>query len=67
MTLEVGRKKLQDIFVDLHIRKDKRYKVPLIVDNEGEILWIVPYKRNSLFKIDENTKKVLIFNAITQN
>jgi len=67
VTLEVGRKKLQDIFVDLHIRKDKRYKVPLIVDNEGEILWIVPYKRNSLFKIDENTKKVLIFNAITQN
>lgn len=53
-----GTKKLKDYFIDEKIHKDLRNKIPLIIDDEN-ILWVVGYRTNDLYKITEKTKKVL--------
>lgn len=53
-----GSKKLKDYFIDEKISKDLRDKIPLIVDEEN-ILWIVGYRSNNLYRITEDTKRVL--------
>lgn len=53
-----GSKKIKDYFIDEKISKDKRDKIPLIVDGEN-ILWILGYRSNNLYKVTEKTKRVL--------
>lgn len=53
-----GTKKLKDYFIDEKIPKDLRDRIPLIVDEEN-IIWVVGYRTNDLYKITENTKKIL--------
>jgi len=36
----VGRRKLQDIFVDAKIPKPERHQLPVFVDSDGDILWV---------------------------
>lgn len=54
-----GTKKLKDYFIDEKIPKDLRDKIPLIVDEEN-ILWVVGYRINDLYKITKDTKTVLV-------
>ncbi len=49
----VGRKKLQDFFVDKKIPKNKRHRIPLLVDREGNVLWIVGYRQREDIKPDK--------------
>lgn len=53
-----GSKKIKDLFIDLKVSKDKRDIIPLVCFN-GEIGWIVGYRESELFKVDENTKRIL--------
>ena len=53
-----GSKKIKDYFIDEKISKDKRDKIPLIVDGEN-ILWILGYRSNDLYKVTDKTKRVL--------
>jgi tRNA(Ile)-lysidine synthetase, N-terminal domain/tRNA(Ile)-lysidine synthetase, C-terminal domain len=62
--IENGHKKLQDIFVDMKVRRDLRYKIPILVDNEGKILWVVSVKRSSIAKVNESTKKALLLRIV---
>jgi len=41
-----GSKKLKDIFIDYKIPIRKRSMWPIVVDNNGEILWLVGLKKN---------------------
>ncbi len=41
----VGRKKLQDFFVDAKVPRSERKRTPLLVNSKGEILWIVGYRQ----------------------
>lgn len=54
-----GSKKIKDYFIDEKIPKEKRDRIPLITDEE-KILWVVGYRTSDLFKITDNTKKVLM-------
>lgn len=54
-----GRKKLKDYFIDEKISRDKREKIPLIVDEEN-ILWVVGYRTSNICRIDDNTKRILV-------
>lgn len=54
-----GSKKVKDYFIDEKIPKDERDKIPLLTDDEN-ILWIVGYRSSELYKINSNTKKVLV-------
>lgn len=53
-----GRKKLKDYFMDEKVPRELRDKIPLIVDKEN-ILWVVGYRNSELYKVTENTKRVL--------
>lgn len=61
--LDKGSKKIQDLFIDLKVRKDERYKTPIIVDRDDRILWVVGIRRSTLFKIKKDTKNKLILEA----
>ncbi|MGB9695134.1 MAG: tRNA lysidine(34) synthetase TilS [Caldisericaceae bacterium] len=61
---EKGTKKLQDIFVDSKIKRDERYKVPIIVDGNDEVLWIVGLRRTANYKIVKQSAKILALKAI---
>jgi len=53
-----GSKKIKDFFIDLKIPMEKREKIPLLI-NRGEVAWIMGYRIDERFKIDNNTTKIL--------
>lgn len=53
-----GSKKLKSLFIDLKIPREKRSKIPVLVDNE-EVVCVGDYKISENYKIDANTKEVL--------
>ncbi|MBH6943317.1 tRNA lysidine(34) synthetase TilS [Clostridioides difficile] len=59
--LAMGSKKVKDLFIDLKIPREERYKIPIITDSEG-IICVGDYKISENYKIDENTKEVLKIN-----
>ncbi|BAL80989.1 tRNA lysidine(34) synthetase TilS [Caldisericum exile] len=67
--IENGKKKLQDLFVDLKVRRDIRHKVPIVVDNDDKILWVCGVRRSTIAKIGKDTRKVLFLKIVplTQN
>lgn len=54
-----GTKTLQDLFVDKKISLHDRHKVPLLVNDDGEICWVVGYRISESFKIKPSTRRVL--------
>ncbi|AIS53266.1 tRNA(Ile)-lysidine synthase TilS [Thermoanaerobacter kivui] len=54
-----GSKKLKEFFVDEKIPREIRDEIPLIAIG-NEIVWVVGYRMSDKFKVDENTKKVVI-------
>lgn len=54
-----GTKKLKKFFGDLKIPREKRDLVPLIA-SDGEIYWVVGYRRSDLARITPNTRLILI-------
>ena len=54
-----GSKKIKDYFIDKKIKKSKRDKIPLVVDDNNLILWIVGYHMNDKVKITNKTDNIL--------
>lgn len=54
-----SKKKLKSYFIDKKIPKEKRDSIPLLVDG-NHIMWIMGYRTSEAYKIDENTKNVLV-------
>jgi tRNA(Ile)-lysidine synthase len=52
------RKKIQDYFVDEKIPRDERDIVPLLI-NDTAIVWVIGYRVDDRFKVDDNTKRVM--------
>jgi len=55
------RKKLSDFFISLKIPLHKKNEVPLLINGNGEIIWIGGYRVDERYKVTHNTKKVTIF------
>ncbi len=53
-----GSKKIKDFFIDLKIAVEKRGKIPLLLDR-GRVVWIVGYRIDERFKVDNNTTRIL--------
>lgn len=53
-----GRKKLKDYFMDEKVPRELRDEIPLVVDGQN-ILWVVGYRTSELYKVTEETKKIL--------
>lgn len=58
-----GSKKVKDYFIDEKVPKDERDRIPIITD-EKNILWIVGYRISQLYRITEDTKRVLVIQLI---
>ena len=56
-----NRQKLKDFFINNKIPKRLRSKIPLLIDNEEEIIWVVGYRISEKIKIDKNSKEFLKF------
>ncbi len=52
-------KKVQDFLTDLKVPKSVKWKIPILLDSKGDILWIIGLRINENFKVDEMTKRVL--------
>ncbi|MCF6094686.1 tRNA lysidine(34) synthetase TilS [Microaerobacter geothermalis] len=55
-----GRKKLKNIFIDEKIPKEQREKIPVVVDEKGQILWVAGVKRSNMALVSPTTKKILV-------
>jgi tRNA(Ile)-lysidine synthase len=55
-----GQKKLQDYFVDRKVARDRRDRVPIVVDENGRIIWVVGYGIDETFRVSDASQPVLI-------
>ena len=55
------RKKLSDFFIQQKIPLHEKSKIPLLVNGNGDVMWIGGQRLSDLYKVNDNTKKVTIF------
>ncbi|WDC85482.1 tRNA lysidine(34) synthetase TilS [Caloramator sp. mosi_1] len=51
-------RKNKGFFIDKKVPRDKRQTIPLIAKG-SEIVWIIGMRDNSLYRIDDKTKRIL--------
>ena len=54
-----GLKKVKDFFIDNKIPKSHRDLIPILVDNEDQIVWIIGMRLDDRVKINSDTKRLL--------
>lgn len=54
-------KKLSDFFVDEKVPVPQKEKVPLLINGNGEMIWVVGMRQDERYKVSATTKKVAIF------
>jgi len=57
-----GKKKLKKLYSELKIPLSERDLVPLLI-SDGEICWVVGYKRGAAAPVTEDTKRILLLTA----
>jgi len=55
------RQKLSDFFIHHKVPLHKKNGIPVLVNANGEIIWLGGYRPDERYKVDNNTKKVTIF------
>jgi tRNA(Ile)-lysidine synthase len=54
-------KKLSDFFIDEKISIPEKEKTPLLINGNGEIIWVGRLRQDERYKVSATTKKVAIF------
>ncbi len=62
-----GLKKVKDFFIDNKIPKGYRNLIPILVDSEDKIIWIMGMRLDNRVKINFDTKKVLCIKTKIKN
>src|SRR5581483_10941051 len=55
------RKKLSDFFIGQKVPLHEKNNIPLLVNGNGDIVWIGGYRPDDRYKVTDKTKKVTIF------
>lgn len=55
-----GRRKIQDLFVDRKLARSERDRVPLVVDENGRIVWVVGHAIADEFRVTAPGGRVLL-------
>jgi tRNA(Ile)-lysidine synthase len=55
------RKKLSDFFINRKVPLHQKAEIPILVNGNGDIVWIGGYQPDERYKVSDNTKKVTIF------
>jgi tRNA(Ile)-lysidine synthase len=58
------KKKLSDYFIDQKIPVHQKTQIPLLINGNGDIIWLAGYRSSEHYKVSKNTKKVTIFELI---
>lgn len=61
-----GSKKIQDLFVDLKVPREKRRQIPLLTVGK-KILWVIGYRMDESSKIDLTTKHIIKVQVIPRS
>jgi tRNA(Ile)-lysidine synthase len=59
-------KKLSDFFINQKVPLPHKAKVPLLINGNGEIIWVVGLRQDNRYKVKATTKKVVIFELLNQ-
>ena len=59
-------KKISDFFIDEKVPLPQKDSIPLLVNGNGQIVWVVGLRQDNRFKLTENTKKVAILELLNQ-
>lgn len=54
-------KKLSDFLIDSKVPLPEKDKIPLLVNGNGEIIWVAGLRQDNRYKVTATTKKVTIF------
>ena len=54
-----GKKKISDFFIQRKINLFEKNRIPLLVNGNGDIMWVMGLQIDERYKITENTQKVL--------
>lgn len=54
-----GRKKLSDFFVGQKLNRFAKNRVPILINGNAEIIWLVNLRLDNRYKMTESTKKVV--------
>jgi tRNA(Ile)-lysidine synthase len=54
-------KKLSDFFIDEKVPLPQKEDIPILVNGNGDIVWIVGLRQDNRYKVSATTKKVVIF------
>lgn len=54
-------KKLSDFFIDEKVPVTRKDDIPILVNGNGEIIWVVGMRQDNRYKITQATKNVTIF------
>ncbi|MBD1394046.1 tRNA lysidine(34) synthetase TilS [Mucilaginibacter glaciei] len=58
------RQKLSDFFIHQKVPLNRKNEVPVLVNGNGDIIWVGGYRLSERYKVSANTKKVIIFELI---
>jgi len=58
------RKKLSDFFIQQKIPLHEKSAIPILINGNGDIMWIAGHRLSEHYKVNDNTKKVTIFELI---
>lgn len=61
------RKKLSDFFINEKVPLLIKNQVPILVNGNGEIIWVGGYRLDDRYKVTSQTKKVIIFELFNRN
>jgi tRNA(Ile)-lysidine synthase len=54
-------KNLSDFFIDQKIPLPQKAEIPILINGNGEVVWIVGLRQDNRYKVTATTKKVVIF------
>lgn len=55
------KKKLSDYFIGEKVPLHQKTEIPLLINGNGDIIWIAGFRLDDRYKVNDNTKKVTIF------
>ncbi|PTQ92674.1 tRNA(Ile)-lysidine synthase [Mucilaginibacter yixingensis] len=61
-----GKQKLSDFFIQQKVPVHKKQDIPLIINGNGDVIWIGGYRLNDRYKVSPKTEKVIIFELYKQ-
>ncbi len=57
-------KKLSDFLIDSKVSLPEKERIPLLINGNGEIIWVAGFRQDNRYKLTITTKKVVIFELL---